>query len=100
MHTYRAILVLLLFVVGSLFSVVYAQQKNLAPNNGLLPKNEGQQSVDWVVMAHDYNYATNDTLEINLRPKYGSLPKNDALKASDAKLDRKSTRLNSSQIPL
>jgi tetratricopeptide (TPR) repeat protein len=85
MHTYRAILVLLLFVVGSLFSVVYAQQKNLAPNNGLLPKNEGQQSVDWVVMAHDYNYATNDTLEINLLPKYGSLPKNDALKASDAK---------------
>ena len=67
MHTYRVILLLLLFAV--MFSVVYAQK-----------------SADWVVTVHDYNYANNDTTQqINLQPKYGSAPKNDALKASDAK---------------
>src|ERR1044071_64733 len=86
MPTYRAILLLLLFAVGAMFSVVCAQQKNLPPKNGLLPKNEAQKSVDWVVMIHDFNFAKNDTTQdMNLQPKYGSLPKNDGLKASDAK---------------
>lgn len=52
MHTYRAILVLLLFAAGSMFSVVSAQQKSLALNNGHpLAKNEPQNSADWVVTA-------------------------------------------------
>ena len=84
MHIYRAILLLLLFAVGSLFSVVGAQWKNLPPKHGLL-QNEMQKRADWIVMIHDFNFHTNDsTKEMNLQPKYGSLPKNDALKSSDA----------------
>jgi tetratricopeptide (TPR) repeat protein len=85
MHTYRAILLLLLLAVGSMFSVVGAQWKNLPSKHGLLQKNEFQKKADWIVMIHDFNFHTNDsTKEMNLQPKYGSLPKNDALKSSDA----------------
>jgi tetratricopeptide (TPR) repeat protein len=86
MHMYRAILMLLLFAVGSMFSGVCAQRQNLLPKNGQLPMNEAQKSADWVVMIHDFNFAKNDTTkDMNLQPKYGSRPKNDALKDSDAK---------------
>jgi tetratricopeptide (TPR) repeat protein len=87
MHSNRAILLLVLVAVRSMFSVVCAQQPtNLPPKSGPLPKNEAREKAFWVTMVHDYNFATNDiTRKMNLQPRYGSLPKNDALKASDAK---------------
>lgn len=46
MHTYRAILLLLLFAVGSMFSVAFSQDMNLQPKYGSLPKNEAQKAAD------------------------------------------------------
>lgn len=75
MLIFRTIFLVLLLVVAFVPLVVFAQDLSLPPKNGLLPKNEAQKSVDWVVMVHDFNFAKNDTTkEMNLQPKYGSLP--------------------------
>ena len=46
MHTYRATLVLLVLAIGSVFSLAFAQDINLQPKYGLLPKNEAQEAAD------------------------------------------------------
>jgi len=56
MHMYRAIFLLLLFVVGSMFSVAFAQDINIQPKYGLLSKNEAQKAADAKFLASIDNY--------------------------------------------
>jgi tetratricopeptide (TPR) repeat protein len=46
MHTYRAILLVLALAIGTVFSAAFAQEINLLPKYGLLPKNEAQKAAD------------------------------------------------------
>ena len=59
MQRYRAIL-LLVVLVGSTFSAAFAQEINLLPKYGLLPKNEGQKEADQKFVADiDHSYKGN-----------------------------------------
>jgi len=51
MHRYRTTLVLLVLAIGSVFSLAFAQDINLQPKYGLLPKNEAQKAADAKLLA-------------------------------------------------
>ncbi|MDR2689036.1 MAG: hypothetical protein LBB76_04685 [Azoarcus sp.] len=53
---YRAILLLLLFAIGSVFSGAFAQDMNLQPKYGMLPKNEAQKAADAKFLASIDDY--------------------------------------------
>ena len=51
MRTWRAIFLCLLFAVGTMVSAAFAQEINLQPKYGLLPKNEAQKTADAAFLA-------------------------------------------------